>query len=323
MALRSTSVIPPKLALLEAVDINRLDDRRIDGRPGLDILRWFHIVKPCFVIVHWIVYGEVPLSSWRAMKGDAEPYGVSTVDRALDVLRAFTHQRPELSLTDIAAVTGLHKATAFRLLATLSRRGMTMKDPRTGAYRLGFGVIALAEVAKSSTGFVTQARPFMRRIRDELNETVYIAVRVGDDRINLDQLEGIRDFRRVVAIGKLNPLYVGSTSHVLLAAMPDQEIADYFARTDFVPPFPGAKVDAPTLWRAIAHVRRHSYAETHNKRIDEGASISAAVRGPAGTVVGALTVSIPIRRYTQEVRAQAIQAVIAAARDLSQQLGAE
>jgi DNA-binding IclR family transcriptional regulator len=59
------------------------------------------------------------------MKGEAEPYGVSTVERALDVLRAFTHQRPELSLTDVAAITGLHKATAFRLLATLSRRGMT------------------------------------------------------------------------------------------------------------------------------------------------------------------------------------------------------
>ncbi len=141
---------------------------------------------------------------------EADRYSVSTVERALDVLRAFTHQQPELSLTDIASATGLHKATVFRLLTTLSRRGMTMKDPRTGLYRLGFGVIALSEVAKASTGFVTQARPFMRRIRDELNETVYIAVRVGDDRINLDQLEGIRDFRRVVAIGKLNALYVGS-----------------------------------------------------------------------------------------------------------------
>jgi DNA-binding IclR family transcriptional regulator len=249
-------------------------------------------------------------------------YSVSTVERALDVLRAFTALRPELSLTDIAAATGLHKATAFRLLTTLSRRGMTMKDPRTGMYRLGFAVIAMAEVAKSSTGFVTQARPFMRRIRDEVKETVYIAVRVGDGRINLDQLEGIRDFRRVVAIGKMSALYVGSTSHVLLAAMPDEEIAEYFARTDFIPPFPGAKVDAQTLWRAVAHVRRHGFAETHNKRIDEGASISAAVWGPGNAVMGALTVSIPIRRYTAEVRGQAIEAVIAAARDLSHQLGA-
>jgi IclR family transcriptional regulator, KDG regulon repressor len=252
----------------------------------------------------------------------ADRYSVSTVERALDVLRAFTHQQPELSLTDLVSATGLHKATAFRLLTTLSRRGMTMKDPRTGLYRLGFGVIALSEVAKASTGFVTQARPFMRRIRDELNETVYIAVRVGDDRINLDQLEGIRDFRRVVAIGKLNALYVGSTSHVLLASLPDEDITEYFARTKFVPPFVGAKVDAQTLWRVVAHVRRHGYAETHNKRIDEGASISAAVRGSGDAVLGALTVSIPIRRYSPDVRTQAIETVIAAARDLSQLLGA-
>jgi IclR family acetate operon transcriptional repressor len=251
----------------------------------------------------------------------AERYSVSTVERALGVLRAFTHQQPELSLTDVAAATGLHKATVFRLLATLSRAGMTMKDPRTGMYQLGFGIIALAEVAKTSTGFVTQARPFMRAIRDELNETVYIAVRVGDDRINLEQLEGIRDFRRVVALGKPSPLYVGSTSHVILASLPDDEIAAYIDRTTFVPPFPGATVGPQVLWRAVAGVRRNGFGETHNKRVDEGASISAAVRGPADNVVGVLTVSIPIGRYTAEVRAATVEAVTSAAQALSAQLG--
>jgi hypothetical protein len=45
-------------------------------------------------------------------------------------------------------------------------------------------------------------------------------------------------------------------------------------------------MDAQTLWRAVAHVRRHGYAETHNRRIDEGASISAAARGPCDAVLG-------------------------------------
>jgi IclR family transcriptional regulator, KDG regulon repressor len=253
---------------------------------------------------------------------DTDRYSVAAVERALDVMGAFTHQRPELSLTDVAAITRLHKATAFRLLATLCHRGMTTKNPATGLYRLGFGVIALSEVAKTSTGLVSQARPFMREVRDELNETVYIAVRIGDERISLDQLEGLRDIRRVVTIGKPVPLYVGSTSRVLLAAMGDEEIAAYFARTTFEPPYPGAKADAPTLWRAIADIRRDGYAETYNKRIAEGASISAAVLGPANEALGALTVSIPIGRYTPDVRTRAIQIVTAAARALSRQLGA-
>ena len=256
------------------------------------------------------------------MSSGGDRYSVTAVERALAVLSAFSHQRPELSLTDIAALTGLHKATAFRLLATLCRAGMAMKNPGTGLYRLGFAVIAMSEVAKTSTGFVSQARPVMRQVRDELNETVYIAVRVGDERISLDQLEGLRDIRRVVAIGNPTPLYVGSTSRVLLAAMPDDEIAAYFARTTFVPPFPGAQVDAAILWDAIAAIRRSGYAETYNRRIDEGASISAAVRGPADEVLGALTVSIPIGRYTGEVRLQTIDVVTKAARTVSRQLGA-
>jgi DNA-binding IclR family transcriptional regulator len=256
------------------------------------------------------------------MRSDADRYNVSAVERAFDVLNAFTHQRPELSLIDVATATKLHKTTAFRLLATLCGRGMATKNPATGLYRLGFGVIALSEVAKASTDFVSQARPFMRQIRDELNETVYIAVRVGDQRISLDQLEGLRDVRRVVTIGNPTPLYVGSTSRILLAAMPDDEIAAYFDRTEFVPPFPGAKVDLPTLRKAIAEIRRDGFAETYNRRVDEGASISAAVRGPANEVVGALTVTIPIGRYIDDVRGRAIEVVTGAALTLSRRLGA-
>lgn len=126
----------------------------------------------------------------------------------------------------------------------------------------------------------------------------------------------------MVTIGKPTPLYVGSTSRVLLAAMPDDEIAAYFSRTMFVPPFPGAKVDAATLWRAIEEIRRDGYAETHNKRVEEGASISAVVRGPANEALGALTVSIPIGRYTAEVRTRAIEVVTSMAISLSRQLGA-
>jgi DNA-binding IclR family transcriptional regulator len=87
-------------------------------------------------------------------------------------------------------------------------------------------------------------------------------------------------------------------------------------------PRPVAKVDAQILWRAIAEIRRTGYAETHNKRIAEGASISAAVRGPADEVLGAMTVSIPINRYTDDVRSRTIEVITGAARALSRQLGA-
>jgi IclR family transcriptional regulator, acetate operon repressor len=115
---------------------------------------------------------------------------------------------------------------------------------------------------------------------------------------------------------------VGSTSLVMLAAMSDADIEAYFARTELVPPFPDAKVDSETLWREIAAIRLNGFAETHNKRLDEGASISAPLRGSGDEVVGALTVTIPIGRYTDEVRSATIAAVKEAGRAISRELGA-
>jgi DNA-binding IclR family transcriptional regulator len=265
---------------------------------------------------------QAPAEQARRLRAAKDPYNVSTIERAFDVLRTFSLRHPEQSLVEIAHAAGLHKATAFRLLTALANRDMVIKNPRTGLYRLGFQVIELAEIAKISTGLVGQARPFMRQIRDLLNETVYIAVRTGDNRVNLEQVEGLRDLRRVVTVGRLTPLYVGSTSLVVLADMPDEDIEAYFDRTELVPPFPGAKVDRQTLWREIAAVRANGFAETHNKRLDEGASVSAPLRGPGGDAIGAITVTIPIGRYTNEVRSMAIKAIKEAGLAVSRELGA-
>ena|SRR5437868_9539013 len=119
-----------------------------------------------------------------ATKSD-ETYAVSSLDRAIDILEAFSLRRPELGLKEIAAATGLHKATAFRLLAGLCRRGLVIKHGATGAYRLGFKLIGLAEIAKVPGGLVAEALPVMRALRDALDETVYLSVRAGDWRVDL------------------------------------------------------------------------------------------------------------------------------------------
>jgi DNA-binding IclR family transcriptional regulator len=199
---------------------------------------------------------------------------------------------------------------------------MVMKSASTGLYRLGFGLIELAEIARVSTGLVSLARPIMHQIRDELSETVYIAARVGDGRINLEQMEGLHDIRRVVAVGVLTPFYVGTTSLALLAALSDEELKSYFDRTELVSSLPNAVLDIDALWREIATIRGNGYAETQNKEAEHGASISAAICGPGNVALGALTVSTPLGRYTDDVRARTIEVVTRAALALSRQLGA-
>ena len=68
---------------------------------------------------------------------------VRAVERALDVLLCFTEKR-ELGLTEISAMSGLHKSTVHRLLASLESKGFIVRISNSDKYKLGFRIWELA-----------------------------------------------------------------------------------------------------------------------------------------------------------------------------------
>ena len=65
-------------------------------------------------------------------KAEAGAGAISSLDRAIDVLEAFSEPEPQLTLTEIVGKTGMHKATVFRLLSVLRRRNLVTKEDATG-----------------------------------------------------------------------------------------------------------------------------------------------------------------------------------------------
>ena len=78
----------------------------------------------------------------RAKNSDKEPEYLSTLERGLSVLRAFDQSRPEMQLSEVAAVTNLSPAVARRCLNTLVKLGYVAKHGRRFLLRpevLAFG----------------------------------------------------------------------------------------------------------------------------------------------------------------------------------------
>ena len=72
------------------------------------------------------------------------PAGTQAALRAIRVLKAFSTERPELTLTEMCGAVGLTKTTTHRLLNALMSEGLVERDSRSGRYRLGIGILALA-----------------------------------------------------------------------------------------------------------------------------------------------------------------------------------
>ena len=110
---------------------------------------------------------------------------VQSVDRAVSVLEILA--RGAAGASDVAADIGVHKSTAFRLLAALEEREPVEQTQERGKYRLGFGILAPGQRGDRTAGLTQQASPICEQLAAQLGETVNVAVRRPHFVVNLDQ----------------------------------------------------------------------------------------------------------------------------------------
>src|SRR3954463_1942974 len=114
---------------------------------------------------------------------------VQSVDRALTILGILA-RLGEAGVTEIAGELGVHKSTAFRLVATLESHGMVEQNEERGKYRLGVGVLRLPGAPTARLDVVQEARPVCRKLAADSGETVNIAVLSDRSALYLDQVAG-------------------------------------------------------------------------------------------------------------------------------------
>src|SRR3954467_14812738 len=161
--------------------------------------------------------------------------GVQSVDRAISVLEILA-QRGEAGVSEVATDIGVHKSTAFRLLAALEERELVEQTQERGKYRLGFGILRLAHPGPGPTppprlasavpgqlDVTGQARSVCEQLAAQLGETVNIAVRRSHFVVNIDQARGPRAVATHNWVGGLTPLHATSSGKILLAFMAPED----------------------------------------------------------------------------------------------------
>src|SRR3954464_13391143 len=160
----------------------------------------------------------------RVMATAAEvPAGVQSVDRALTILGILA-RLGEAGVTEIAGQLGVHKSTAFRLVATLESHGMVEQNEDRGKYRLGVGVLRLAGATTARLDVVQEARPVCRQLAASTGETVNITARSETSPLYLDQVAGNSAVQSHNWVGQHIPLHATSNGKVLISELTGAEL---------------------------------------------------------------------------------------------------
>ncbi|MGW3175204.1 IclR family transcriptional regulator [Streptomyces sp. NPDC001153] len=240
----------------------------------------------------------------------------SAAERLLAVLAAFDHEHPALSLTDISRRAGLSLTTAHRLAGALTAWGALERDP-SGTYHVGLRLWEVAALAPRGLGLRQLALPYLEDLYEATHENVQLAVRDGTEVVYIEWLSGRSAVGVHIRVGARRPLHATGVGLVLLAhAGPD--LQEEYCTGPLAAFTPYTITDPRRLRRTLAEVRRSGAAVSERQVTEDALSVAAAVHGPGGDVVAAVSVVVP--RAGAQVPALA-PAVRLAARGISRALG--
>ena len=244
---------------------------------------------------------------------------VQSVDRALTILEMLAREG-EAGVTEIAADLGVHKSTAFRLLATLEAHRLVEQDGERGRYRLGVGNLRLAGATTARLDLVTEARPVCRQLAADTGETVNITVRSETSALYLDQVvAGSSAVQSHNWVGQHIPLHATSNGKVLLSELSEAELKDAVRA---LPRVTDQTVTSRSRLRAdLAEVREAGYALVVDE-LEIGLTAAAApIRSAHGDIIASMSISGPTFRLTEEKLAETVPMLVAAATEVSHRLG--
>lgn len=212
------------------------------------------------------------------------------VERAGDILFLMA-QNGESSIAELARAIGSSGSVVHRILIALTRKGLVEQRPDTERYMLSWSVLRLSNSLVGRSSLLTAALPLMTELRDRTGETVCLGMRVGSDRVAVEQVEGIHELRWVANIGARLPLYAGATGKVLLAFMSPAEIDNYLTKVRLTKLAARTITERAALKREIEKIRRDGYATSFDDRVDGLGGISAPIVDRWGNATACITIA--------------------------------
>lgn len=252
-------------------------------------------------------------------------YNIRVLDRAFSVLSLLANGAP-LSLAEISSAIGLNASTTFRMLASLDYHGYVERD-ESGRYQLGLACLELAQSFQAGNALSRLALPELEKLRDEIKETVHLAVLDRADVVYLQKLPGLHAIGFLESrVGGRLPAYCTGLGKVLLAHLDPARVKEILKHEGYeqaLPRFtPTTITTVDGLLAALAEIRERGFGYDFGEHEPDVRCVAVPLFGPQGRCVAAISVAGPASRMDPvQENGCAIRAAVKAASIISKSLG--
>jgi len=214
---------------------------------------------------------------------------VQSFARGLEVIRAFSAERPVMTLSEVAEVAGHSRAGARRILLTLAQLGYVAAEGRE--FRLTPKILDLGFAYLSSTPLWSLAEPIMEDLVAKVHESCSASVLDDTDVVYVLRIPTHKIMTINLGVGSRLPAYCTSMGRVLLSGLDDAEVDATLRRSKLEARTPRTVTSRAQLLEVVREVRGKGWSLV-NQELEEGlVSMSAPIRDRGGRIIAAMNIS--------------------------------
>lgn len=249
-------------------------------------------------------------------------YNIRVLDRAIRILSLLADGKPRTPV-EVSEGINLSPSTTFRLLTTLSYHNYIKRDERTNQYRLGLACLELAHAYADSNDLRKVALPELEALRDEVKETVHLAVLDNMEIVYLEKLTGLHAIGMMSSrVGGRAPAHCTGVGKVLLAFQKPDLVRSHYKKQGLTRYTDTTIIDLDVLIQELEDIRLRGFAFDKGEHEYEVRCIAAPIFDLSEEMVAALSISGPSARMDPlEDNDILIQKTKQTALDISRQLG--
>jgi DNA-binding IclR family transcriptional regulator len=250
--------------------------------------------------------------------GDIPIPGTQVLSRAVEILSAFTDDRPRWTLSELNAELGLKKSTTHRIMSALEGKGFLIRMEGETQYRLGPELIVLGARALKAVDLQEHARPELRFLAETTGETATLETLVEGNVLIVHEEKGHALLSFETEVGTRWPVHATATGKVLIAFAENE----YAEPPGGLLPLTGQTIVSWGKWlEVLSEVREKGFA-TNLEEIQYGyASVAAPVWDRAGRTIAAVSIGGPVHRVTRPRIPELAKTVKAAGLRVSERIG--
>ncbi|MCW5748146.1 MAG: IclR family transcriptional regulator [Alphaproteobacteria bacterium] len=208
------------------------------------------------------------------------------------MLRLFSPERTELSVTEVARLLGMPKSSVSRLLRAMLADNLLANVEGTPRYRIGHLFFEVARMYERSTTLMDVTNTALAAMCEQTRHGGYISILDGADVLPLRVFFGTETLRVVTPLGKRMSAFATATGRNLLARLSDSAVRALHP-DPLVPPSATAPQDMDDLLRRLEQVRRCGWCDAIDEGVSGVGSVAVAVSDPSNSETLAFCLSFP------------------------------